>query len=55
MEIHMIKYSERVFYDEKLHSCLLSNIATGVDLDKDLSLLLIDSIKQWYFIEMQHN
>jgi len=40
----MINYSERVFYDEKLGSCLLKNIATGVSLDKDLSLLLIDYI-----------
>lgn len=42
--------------DEKLHSCLLSNIVTGVNLDRDLSLLLIDCIAgQRYFIEMQHN
>lgn len=27
--------------DEKLHLCLLSNIVTGVNLDRDLSLLLI--------------
>lgn len=53
--MHMIKYAERVFCDEKLCSCLLSNTATGVNLGKDLSLLLIDCItRQLYFREMQY-
>lgn len=53
--MHMIKYAERVFCDENLCSCLLSNTATGVNLGKDLSLLLIDCItRQLYFREMQY-